>query len=65
MAEATGMAETGPGAMLAEEVVEAIMPAARAILLRDVLEKSTTPNRVAAFAALAAPFLDILPPRRE
>src|SRR4051812_35906179 len=63
MAEATGVAETGEGAMLVEEVVEAIMPAARAVLLRDVLEKSMTPARVAAFAALTAPFLDILPPR--
>lgn len=64
MAEATGVAETGEGAMLVEEVVEAIMPAARAVLLREILEKSPKPERAAAYAALMAPFVDILP-RRE
>jgi hypothetical protein len=64
MAEATGVADTGPSSMLVEEVVEAILPAARAVLLREVLEKSPTPGRVAAFAALTGPFVDILP-RRE
>jgi hypothetical protein len=63
MAEATGVAETGPYSMLVEEVVEAIMPAARAVLLRDILEKSATPGQANAFATLTAPFLDILPPR--
>jgi hypothetical protein len=63
MAEATGVADTGPSSMLVEEVVEAILPAARAVLLRDLLEKSTTPGRAAAFAALTAPFADILPRR--
>ena len=63
MAEATGVADEGPSSMLVEEVVEAILPAARAVLLRDVLEKSTTPGRAAAFAALTAPFVDILPRR--
>jgi hypothetical protein len=64
MAEAAGIAENGPTSMLVEEVVEAILPAARALLLRDVLEKSTIPAQAAAFAALTAPFADILP-RRE
>lgn len=61
MAEATGVAETGPSSMLVEEVVEAILPAARAVLMRDILEKSPTPARSAAFAALMAHFRDILP----
>jgi hypothetical protein len=61
MAEATGIAETGPSLMLVEEVVEAILPAARAVLLREVLEKSPTPSQAAAFAALTQPFRDILP----
>jgi hypothetical protein len=63
MAEATGVAETGEGAMLVEEVVEAIMPAARAVLLREVLEKSLKPEQSAAYTALTAPFVDILPRR--
>jgi hypothetical protein len=61
MAEATGVAETGPSSMLVEEVVEAILPAARAVLMRDILEQSTTAGRAAAFAALTGPFRDILP----
>jgi hypothetical protein len=63
MAEATGIAETGPSSMLVEEVVEAILPAARAVLMRDLLQKSPTPERAAAFAALTAPFRDLLPIR--
>ena len=61
MAEATGVAESGPRAMLIEEVVEAILPAARAVLMRDILESSSTPARSAAFVALTEPFRDILP----
>jgi hypothetical protein len=63
MAGATGEAETGPGSLLAEDVAEAILPAARAVFLRDHLERSITAGRAAAFAALTAPFLDILPGR--
>jgi hypothetical protein len=63
MAQATEETEAGSSSMLVEEVVEAILPAARAVLLREVLEESTTPGRAAAFAALTAPFLDILPRR--
>jgi hypothetical protein len=61
MAAATGESETGSRALLAEEVAEAILPAARAVLLRRQLEGSTTPARAAAFAALTAPFVDVLP----
>jgi hypothetical protein len=63
MAEATGVAESGPSALLVEEVVEAILPAARAVLVREFLENSPTPARSAAFVALTAPFRDILPGR--
>jgi hypothetical protein len=62
MAEATGAADPGPNALLVEEVVEAILPAARAVLLRGVLEGSTAPGRAEAFAALTGPFQEILPP---
>ena len=61
MAGASGEAETGATSLLAEDVAEAILPAARAVFLRDLLENSGTPGRAAAFAALTAPFLDILP----
>ena len=61
MAAATGETETGTRALLPEEVAEAVLPAARALLLRPHLERSNTPERAAAFAALMAPFLDILP----
>jgi hypothetical protein len=64
MAGAMGEAESGPTSLLLEDVTEAIFPAARALLLRDILETSTTPGRAAAFAALTAPFLDILPGRK-
>lgn len=64
MAGAAGQAETGPTSLLVEDVTEAIFPAARALLLRELLENSTTPGRAAAFAALTAPFLDIMPGNR-
>ena len=63
MGEATGNTETGPRSMLVEEVVEAILPAARAVLMRDLLENSTAPARSAAYLALTEPFRDILPGR--
>ena len=63
MAEATGVAESGPSSMLVEEVVEAILPAARALLVRDVLENSSIPARSQAYVALTTPFRDILPGR--
>jgi hypothetical protein len=61
MAGALGEAESARTALLPEEVAEAILPAARALLLRGLLESSTAPGRAAAFAALTAPFLEILP----
>jgi hypothetical protein len=63
MAEASGEAGSGTTALLPEEVAEAILPAARAVFLRKVLELSSMPGQAAAFAALTAPFLDILPER--
>jgi hypothetical protein len=65
MASATGDIESGTRALLPEEVAEAVLPSARALLLRSHLEGSSTPERAAAFAALTAPFLDVLPGRRE
>jgi hypothetical protein len=62
MAGATGDIETGTRALLPEEVTEAVLPAARAVLLRKQLENSPAPDRRAAFAALTAPFIDVLPP---
>src|SRR3954449_10662890 len=61
MAAATGDIESGTRALLPEEVAEAVLPTARALLLRRHLEGSNTPARAAAFAALTAPFLDLLP----
>jgi hypothetical protein len=61
MAGATREADSAPTSMLAEDVAEAVLPAARAVLLRELLEDSSPPGRAAAFAALTAPFLDILP----
>ncbi len=49
------------GDLVPEEVAVAIFPAARAILLREVLEVPGNPRRVAAFAALTRPFEDIFP----
>jgi hypothetical protein len=60
MAGATGEADAGPRAMLAEEVAEAIFPAARAVMLRDQMEKSATKERAEAYAALTAPFSDVV-----
>lgn len=62
MAAATGETETGTIALLPEEVTEAVLPAARAVLLRRHLENSAVAGRAAAFGALTAPFLDVLPP---
>jgi hypothetical protein len=63
MAEAAGEAGSGTTALLPEEVAEAVLPAARAVFLRRMLELSSIPERAAAYAALTAPFLDILPER--
>jgi hypothetical protein len=65
MAAATGEADTGPTSLLPEEVAEAVLPAARAVLIRNQLEGSEIPGRAAAFGALTAAYLDILPERRS
>jgi hypothetical protein len=63
MAAATGEIETGTRALLPEEVAEAVLPAARAVLLRRQLENSSMREQAAAYAALTGPFLDVLPPK--
>jgi hypothetical protein len=65
MAAATGDTEGATRGLLPEEVTEAVLPAARAVLLRSQLEGSSTPGRAAAFAALTASFLDVLPPSKK
>jgi hypothetical protein len=47
--------------LIPEDVVDAVLPAARAVLLRRVLESSDDQRRVQAFATLTEPFVDILP----
>src|SRR4051812_2028764 len=46
--------------LIPEDIVEAILPAARALLLRRILVKATDKRGPQAFAALTAPFDDIL-----
>jgi len=48
--------------LIPEDMVEAVLPSARALLLRRVLERSSDLRRARAFAALTAPYADILPP---
>ena len=62
IAEVARGADLSPDTV-AEEVAEAIMPAARALLLREVLEEPGNPRRAAAFSVLTEPFQDILPRR--
>jgi len=47
--------------LIPEDLFEAVFPAARAVLLRHLLEDSNDEQRGRAFAALTAPFADILP----
>ncbi|MFL5404188.1 MAG: hypothetical protein ACJ8BF_15400 [Gemmatimonadales bacterium] len=56
--------DSGAGSLLPEEVAEAIFPAARAVLLRDLLQGSGLPERAEAYSALTAPFADVLPESR-
>jgi hypothetical protein len=63
------MAEAGRSAaerenerLIPEDIAEAVLPTARALLLRKVLESSSDQRRARAFAALTAPYADILPP---
>jgi hypothetical protein len=62
LAEARRAAAEQPGEQLIpEDTAEAILPAARALLLRGVLENSPDQRRAQAFAALTEPFAEILP----
>jgi hypothetical protein len=66
LAEARRAAAERPGEQLVpEDLFEAVFPAARAVLLRGVLERSSDERQVQAFAALTAPFTDILPGSRR
>jgi hypothetical protein len=47
--------------LIPEDLFEAVFPAARAVLLRNLLENSSDARRAQAFTALVAPFKDILP----
>ena len=62
LAEARRAAAEHPGEQLIpEDTAEAVLPAARALLLRGILENSGDPRRMQAFAALTEPFRDIVP----
>ena len=61
LAEARRVAAERLGERLSpEDLFEAVFPAARAVLLRKALENSSDPRRAQAFAALTAPFADLL-----
>jgi hypothetical protein len=47
--------------LIPEDILDAVLPAARALLLRNLLENSPDGERAQAFAALTAPFADLLP----
>jgi hypothetical protein len=64
MAEARrSAAEREDENLIPEDMAEAVLPAARALLLRKMLENSSDPRRAHAFTALTAPYADILPPQ--
>ena len=64
MAEARrSVAEGEDVNLIPEDIAEAVLPTARALLLRRMLENSRDPRRAAAFTALTAPYADILPSR--
>jgi hypothetical protein len=48
--------------LILEDIAEAVLPTARALLLRKMLENSSDQRRAQAFAALTAPYADILLP---
>jgi hypothetical protein len=63
MAEARrSAAEREKERLIPEDIAEAVLPTARALLLRTVLENSGDQRRAQAFAALTAPYADILLP---
>ena len=64
LAEARRVAEErAEEQLIPEDIADAVVPAARALLLRTVLENSGDQRRGQAFAALTEPFADILPGR--
>jgi MoxR-like ATPase len=66
LAEARRVAAERPAErLIPEDIFEAVFPAARALLLRSILENSSDTRRAQAFAALIAPFADIVPGRRQ
>ena len=66
MAEARrAAAEREQERLIPEDIAEAVLPTARALLLRRVLENSSDLLRAQAFAALTAPYADILSPGRR
>jgi len=66
LAEARRAAAESPSErLIPEDLFEAVFPAARAVLLRNLLKNSTDQRGVRAFAALTQPFADILPGRRN
>lgn len=66
MAEARrSAAERENERLIPEDIAEAVLPTARALLLRKVLENSSDERRAQAFAALTSPYADILPPGRR
>ena len=61
MAEARrAAAERAVERLIPEDLAEAILPAARALLLRSELEKSDDPRKVRAYSALTLPYEDII-----
>jgi hypothetical protein len=63
MAEARrSAAEREKERLIPEDIAEAVLPTARALLLRNVLENSSDQRRAQAFTALTAPYADILLP---
>ena len=61
MAEARrAAAERAVERLIPEDLAEAILPAARAVLLRSQLEKSDDPRKVRAYTALTQPYEDII-----
>jgi hypothetical protein len=51
--------------LIPEDIAEAVFPAARAVLMRKMLENSTDQRRAQAFAELTRPFADLIPRARN
>lgn len=61
-AEAAATAQPVRGQLRPEDIAEAVLPAARALMLRDMLETALPDGRrQRAFRALLEPFADVLP----